>query len=164
MPNPCNLWVTEKGEATGDFNGPCEQESRSDSCTIYSVSHEVSLPTEGTMGGTSTGRRRHMPVIVTKEMDCTSPAFLQAMAHNEKIQEINLKFYRNTDSGDEEHYYTIKLMGSRVVSVKVNVPMTLDPENSPYKHMEEISFMYESIEWTYELTGYMTADDWRANK
>ncbi len=161
MPNPCNLWVTKAGKATGNFDGPCEQESRANSCTVFSVTHEVSLPTEGTMGGLSTGRRKHMPVVVTKEIDCTSPAFLQAMAHNEQIEELELKFYRNTDTGDEEHYYTIRIMGVRVGGVKVNVPMTLDPLNSVYRHMEEISFMYESIEWTYELTGYMTADDWR---
>jgi len=102
-----------------------------------------------------------MPVHVTKEIDCTTPAFLQAMSHNERIGQIDLKFYRNTPTGDEEHYYTIKIMGVKVVGVRADVRMTLDPANNIYRHLEHVSFMYESVEWTYEPNGYMTADDWR---
>ena len=38
----------------------------------------------------------------------------------------------------------------------------LIPENMKLPHMEEVSFTYQKIEWTFEDGGITAEDDWEA--
>jgi len=46
--------------------------------------------------------------------------------------------------------------------VKRSTPITFLPENKPYADMEEVSFTYSKITWTYNDGNIEYADNWKA--
>jgi len=51
-----------------------------------------------------------------------------------------------------------------VVNVKPYMPMTLVAANEPYRHMEQVSFTYKKIKWTWEPSGIEAEDSWDVPK
>ena len=43
-----------------------------------------------------------------------------------------------------------------------HMPNCLDPNLSHFQHMEEVSFTYKKIEWTFVDGGILAEDDWTA--
>jgi type VI secretion system secreted protein Hcp len=48
--------------------------------------------------------------------------------------------------------------------VKPSMPVTLLAQNEPYRHMEEVSFTYKKIKWTWEPNGIEAEDSWSVPK
>lgn len=85
--------------------------------------------------------------MITKELDKSSPLLHQALTTGER-SDIELKFFRTTSTGAEEHYYTIKLEDALVISIN-----HLSLNDSSDKKYEEVSFSYDKITWTWEPEG-----------
>jgi type VI secretion system secreted protein Hcp len=130
---------------------------------IYAQDHKVEIPRD-THTGLPTGQRIHMPYTITKHKDQASPKLYQACCSGEHFTDWVLKFFRINDKGQEEHYYTIKLTDAIIVEMREYTPMTFIADNKPYKDMEEVSFTYSKISWTYEPGGIESEDDWKAPK
>lgn len=76
------------------------------------------------------------------------------------MKDVTIKWYRITKQGTEEHYFTHKLEDAIVVWVKPYTPVTLVSFNEPFRHMEEVSFTYKKIKWTWEQSGIESEDSW----
>ena len=157
------MYLKVKGANQGDIKGDCSQTGREDTILVYSLDHAVEIPRD-THTGLPTGQRIHMPLKIQKHKDQASPLLYQACCSGERITEFELDFYRINDKGQEEHYYTIKLSNAIIVEMREYTPMTFLAENKPYRDMEEVSFSYEKIVWTYEPDGIEAEDDWKAPK
>lgn len=161
MPMPC--YMTVKGKTQGNIDGSCTIKGHEKTIFVYEMDHNVTIPVNPSTGGT-TGQRIHLPLVITKEIDKSSPKLQQAVCTGEELTEVLLEFWRISPAGKEEKYYTVKLEGARVVKTEGYFPLTFLEESKPYRHMEKISFVYGKIIWTWVPDGIESEDSWEAPK
>ena len=131
--------------------------------TIECVYFSDSVRTAREKGtGMATGRRAHEPIVIRKRIDKSSPLLAKALCNNEVV-EGTFKFFRPNPAGDgtTEQFFTIEIAEGRVASITRVVPDCLDPASSSAPPLEEVSFVYHTITWTYEPTGATHVDNWR---
>lgn len=157
MPLPAHLTLT--GEKQGKIDGSCELQGREGSIMVYSMEHDIHIPRDP-QSGLGSGKRIHGPLTVMKEYDKSSPKLYQALCTGEHMKNVEIKWYRINKNGSEEHYFTHVLEDAIVVSIKPSMVLAFLPENEPYRHMEEVSFTYKKIKWTWEADGIEAEDSW----
>lgn len=115
--------------------------------------HEVKAPRDVATGQAS-GRRQHQPLTIIKQIDKTTPLLFRALVSNENLPMVVLHVQMAMDES-----YEIKLTNAVISDVKQH----MDRDAVAY---EEISFVYQKIEWTYSTAdGKTTAmDDWHSRK
>lgn len=149
-----------EGKNQGEIKGDCPQGGdKKDKVLVYAVEHLVEIPKD-THTGLPTGQRIHHPLTVTKHLDQATPKLCKACCTGEQCT-VTLDHYRISADGTEEKYFTIKLEDAIVVAVRKNTPLTFLPENKPYTDMEEVSFTYGKITWTYNDGNIEYVDDWK---
>lgn len=159
MPMPSHMTVD--GENQGKIDGSCDMEGREDTILVYEMTHDLHIPRDP-QSGLASGKRIHGPLRIVKEFDKASPKLAQALCTGEHMKEVVIKWYRIDPKGSEEHYFTHTLQNAIVVEIKPYMPLAFLPENEPYRHMEEVSFTYEKIKWTWEVDGIEAEDSWKA--
>jgi type VI secretion system secreted protein Hcp len=161
MPMPVHLTLT--GEKQGKIDGSCEMQGRENTVLVYALDHAISIPRDPNTG-LGSGKRLHGPLTITKMYDKSSPKLYQALCTGEHMKDVNLKYYRITKQGTEEHYFTTTLEDAIVVGMEPYMPITLESSSDPYGHMEKVSFTYKKIKWTYEPNGIESEDSWTVPK
>ncbi len=161
MAMPCHLSLN--GNTQGKIEGSCDISGREGTILVYSMDHLINIPRD-THTGLPTGKRIHGALKITKEIDKSSPKLFQALSSGEQFSEVLLDYYRISPQGTEEKYYTIKLENAIIVDVRAWFPETLVKNNEPFKHMEDVSFSYEKIIWTWVPDGIEAEDSWSAPK
>ncbi|MDY0361139.1 MAG: Hcp family type VI secretion system effector [Desulforegulaceae bacterium] len=156
-------YMNLEGMNQGKIEGGCTQSGRESMILVFGVDHNVEIPKD-THTGLPTGQRIHHPLLITKEIDKSSPLLYQACCSGEQFKEVSLSYYRINEKGQEEHYYSIKLQNAIIVSMRTYKPLTFLEENKPYKDMEDVQFTYEKIIWTYESDGIESEDSWKTPK
>jgi type VI secretion system secreted protein Hcp len=149
------------GASQGEIKGDCPQGGdKKDKVLVYGVDHAVEIPRD-THTGLPTGQRIHKPLVITKHKDLSSPKLFKACCTGENV-ELELDFYRIKPDGTEEKYFTIKVEEGTLVDMREYTPLTFLPENKPYHDMEDVSFTYSKITWTYNDGNVEYTDDWKA--
>ena len=161
MPMPCYLYV--EGTNQGKIEGSCRVAGHEGMIIVQGLDHTVSIP-KNPQTGLPSGKRVHEAMTMTKEIDKSSPKLLQALCSGEQMKEVRLEFYRISPAGKEEKYYTIKLENAIVTNARAWIPNCLDPLNGQFGHMEDVSFTYEKIVWTWVPDGIESEDRWLAPK
>lgn len=110
--------------------------------------------------GLPTGKRQHKPVTVTKEIDKSTPLLMNVLSQNENLPEVIFRFYAQDATGVVVNYYTITLINSAIASIRHVVYE--DPDTGGFKTVEQISFTFQKIIWTWEDGGITAEDDWEA--
>jgi len=153
-------YMAVKGKTQGDIKGDCPQGGdKKDKVIVYGSDHQVEIPKD-THTGLPTGQRIHHPFTVTKHKDQASPKLYKACCTGEQC-EVTLDYYRVAPDGQEQKYFTVKMEDAIVVSTHAYTPLTFLPDNKPYHDMEEISFTYSKITWTYNDGNIEYVDDWK---
>jgi len=161
MPMPAHL--TLEGENQGAIEGSCDMEGREGSILVYAMNHDVHIPRDP-QSGLASGKRIHGALAIVKEQDKATPKLYQALCTGEHLKNVTLKWYRIESTGSEEHYMTHTLENAIIVEMKPYMPMAFVVQNEPYRHMEEVSFTYEKIKWTWEPDGIEAEDSWKVPK
>ena len=130
---------TLQGEIQGSCIGP--KPHQLDSIVVVGLGHELNLPYDSG-SGQITGTLQHSPLIISKYIDKSSPKLYQACANNERLNTVKLYFYRVNSSGVDESYYMIELRNAKIVTIRTAFP-----------NIEQISMIYETIRWTWEIDG-----------
>ena len=155
MPTPCNLNVAE-------YPGSSEKEGREGTSDVFEIEHHLHQPIDPTTGQ-ATGVRVHSPMRIVKVVDKATPGLHKALCTGQNLPKVILDFYRiDPASRAEVKYYTITLSQARVVDASPYMPMSFVPANESYRHMEQISFVYEEIEWNWMPDSKIEYDKWRA--
>lgn len=160
MPETVHLTLKANGAAVEDESS---QTSLGRENTIECVYFSDSVRTAREKGtALATGRRVYEPLVIRKRITKVSPLLAKALCNNEVIEGV-FKFYRPSPAGDgtTEQFFTIEIGEGRVASITRVVPDCLDPASSNSPPLEEVSFVYHTITWTYEPTGAMHTDNWR---
>jgi type VI secretion system secreted protein Hcp len=98
-----NMRVTS--EVQGEIKGSVTQAGREDSIMVIGYSHEVDSPRDAA-SGLPTGKRQHKPIVVTKEIDKSTPLLMSALINNENLTDVELRFWQPSRSGKELQIYS----------------------------------------------------------
>jgi len=170
MPTPAYMSITGENQGLiteGTFTeksvGNIYQEGHEDEILVEAFKHDIILPRDP-QSGQPTGQRVHQPIVITKVFDKASPLLFGALTSGERLTECEIKWYRTSATGLQEHYYSIKIEDAILVDIKSYMHNCQDPSLAHFTHLEDVSFTYRKITWTHEVSGTSAHDDWRVLK
>jgi type VI secretion system secreted protein Hcp len=158
-----NAYLKITGSKQGLIKGSCIQKGKEGLIEVIAFEHEIISPRD-VATGQATGKRQHQPLVVTKELDKSTTALIQALIQNETLPSFELKFFTPNKpvtaggQGAEFNHFTIKLKNASVARIRTIMPNNKNPELSKYAEYEEISFVYNEIEWVW-TDGALTVND-----
>ena len=156
-----NAYLKLKGETQGDIKGSVTQAGREDMISVIAFEHQITSPRDAA-SGLPTGKRQHGPLVITKEVDKSSPLLYNAMVNNENLSELELRCWQPSSTGQEVQHYTIQLENASISEIKMEMLNNKYPENMQHKEREYVSFHYQKIIWTWEDGGITAEDDWES--
>jgi type VI secretion system secreted protein Hcp len=130
--------------ATGQKQGAITGDGPNGSMILIGLSHAIVSPRDAA-SGLPTGKRQHKPITITKELDRSTPLFLNALITNENLTTVTFSFTHGKGT-----YMTVKLTNACIASRTQSV------------ETEQISFTYQKITWTWVDGGITAMDDWEA--
>ncbi|MFP7754274.1 Hcp family type VI secretion system effector [Thermodesulfobacteriota bacterium B35] len=156
-----NAYLKLTAESTGEIKGSVTQAGREDSIMVIAVEHEIVSPRD-VASGLPTGKRQHKPLVITKEVDKSSPLLYTVLVNNENITKWELRFWQPSPSGQEVQHYTIQLENASISGIQLEMLNNKYPENMAHKEREHVAFTYQKIIWTWEDGGITAEDDWES--
>ncbi|HVU44834.1 MAG TPA: type VI secretion system tube protein TssD [Terracidiphilus sp.] len=156
-----NAYLTLKGQKQGAINGPVTQKGRENSILVHAFSNEIDSPRDPATG-LPTGKRLHKPIRILKEVDKTSPQLWMALVNNENLTAWELKFWSVTATGVEQQTYTIDLTNASIASIREYMENNEESAKASLPLLEEVTFTYQKIQWTWTQGGITAMDDWSA--
>jgi type VI secretion system secreted protein Hcp len=161
MPMPCYLIV--EGEKQGKIEGSVKVKGHEGKILVQAVDHVIEIP-KSPQTGLPTGKRVHQPMTLTKEIDKASPKLFQALTSGEQTQEREPGVLPHLAQGHGREVLHRQAHLGHPDQRPSWTPNCLNPENKQMGHMEDISFTYEKITWTFEPDGIEAEDSWLAPK
>ncbi|WP_074374667.1 Hcp family type VI secretion system effector [Vibrio spartinae] len=148
--NGATQGLISSGCNTKDSMGNKYQESHTDEITILSCVHHMAKDAQQ-------HRKNHNPIIISKNIDKSSPLLATAFAKQEHLN-CTINFYRTNEQGYNEKFYTIELEKAVISSLDFSLPHTT------HAHKEEmhevIALSYQNIVWKHNVSGTMGYDSW----
>lgn len=133
--------------------GECSDDKHEEWIEVLSYSHGVSQSASGSSssgGGRSAERCDHQDFSVVKTLDKTSPKLALFCSNGTHITDVKMELCRAT--GDKQKYMEYLMSDVIVTSVRPG-GSSQGGESLP---LEEVSFNYGKIEWTYTETDHKT--------
>ncbi|EYF07096.1 type VI secretion system tube protein TssD [Chondromyces apiculatus] len=149
------LVATQQGPVLGSVL----QKGREGTVMVLAASHTIVGPRDPA-SGRPTGKRMHMPFVITKEVDRSSPLLYAILCTNENVTSVEIMFYTPDRTGVERQHYTVSLTNANISSIDFRMPNTNNPHTARLPAREEISFTYQKITWTWMEGNVTAADDW----
>jgi type VI secretion system secreted protein Hcp len=156
-----NAYLHLSGQKQGEIKGSVTQKGREGQIMVIAVSHEIVSPRDAA-SGLPTGRRQHAPLVITKEVDKSSPLLVNLLVDNENVRDFRLNFWRPSTTGAEVQHYTITLTNATVASIRMVMPNNKHPDLMKLVEYEEIAFTYQKITWTWNDGAVTASDDWES--
>lgn len=106
------------------------------------------------------GKRQYQPLLIRKRIDKSSPLLFKALCENAVI-EASFLFYRPNPTGDgtTEQFYTVEIKKGRIASIRNYLPDTLSSATEKFPALEEVTFVFQTISWTYTDGGVVYEDN-----
>lgn len=158
-------YLVVKGQNQGKIMGGSIQKGREGWIEVIAYNHEILSPYDAS-SGLASGKQQHHPLVVWKEIDQSTVAFLQALIQNETLTTVELKNFTANKlgtaggTGKETLTYSITLTNARIVGIKSAMLNNKNPELTKYERTEEISFAYQKIEFRWHLGNKTIEDQW----
>ena len=145
-------------ERQGTPRGPVIKRGLEGSIFLLSVDHSLISPRDAASGA-ATGKIKSLPVIITKDIDATTPMLYQALTTNERIKRAEIKFFgphqSGYRSGMETNIYNMIL--ESVFISQVEFSHSNPPAGGGTNNMiEKISLVFEKIEWEWTEGNFVT--------
>jgi len=156
-----NAYLKIKAQKQGEVKGSVTQKGREGKIMVIAVSHEIVSPRDHA-SGLPTGKRMHKPMVITKELDKSTPLLYNILVNNENITEWELQFWQPSSTGAEKQHFTIKLTNANIASISFRLANNKHPDLMKFAEYEEIAFTYQKINWTWVDGGISAEDDWEA--
>jgi len=154
--------VTIQGAVQGTFKGQGAGRDK-DKIPGVAISYGVESPRDAA-SGLPTGKRRHKPVVVTKEWGAASPQFFQAAATNEVLKSVLFEFITTNNYGKEEVDYTIELTNATISGFEGS--LHIGEKAGPIidaRELERITLEFQKITVTSVTGGTTASDNWIAS-
>jgi type VI secretion system secreted protein Hcp len=167
MPTPAYISIhgknqghITKGAFTADSVGNAYVEGHEDEILAQEIDHTIFTPTDPQSGQPS-GQRVHKPLTFTSALNKASPMLYQALAQGEMLPTVEIKWYRTSVDGKQEHFFTTTLTDATVVDMHTVLPHAQDSGNANYTQLIKTSLAYRKIEWLHVVATTEGSDDWR---
>ncbi|HEY4352609.1 MAG TPA: type VI secretion system tube protein TssD [Paraburkholderia sp.] len=158
MGTPLHLWLTDDGNTP--IRGGSEVSGREGSIEVLSVTHGVDAPVDH-QTGRLTGLHSHRPLTIEKEIDRSSPLLYQAVVRGQTLAGAVLRWYRTTEAGHEENYFTMSMKDVKIASISPKLLNIKEQQHAHRNHFEIVEFRYGEISWNYHDGNLLFADAWR---
>lgn len=145
-------YMTITGKRQGLISAGCSSQSsignkcqsaHQDEIMVLAYLHDMLAGTDGSVGG---GRGKHMPVMITKAIDKSSPLLASALHEREEVECI-INLYRTSVVGGQERYYSIHLTGARIAHISQQVPHAVRMNDA--EPQEQVAIRYRDIAWAH---------------
>ncbi|WP_145564584.1 Hcp family type VI secretion system effector [Yersinia aldovae] len=152
------IYLTLKGEKQGLISQGCStlasignkyQSGHENQIFILQLNHSI----------TRSQNVNHQPINFIKPLDKSSPLLMIAITDNETV-DLVFDFYRTSQSGSQEKYYSVSLQGATLVGLNVNYPHAINHDNGQPE--EVVSVQYRDITCQHHIagtSGYSIWDD-----
>ena len=163
MAETVHLYLKANGE---DIKGESTQTSLGREDSIECLYWESAVKTAREAGsGQATGRRQYDPILIRKRIDKSTPLIAKALCEN-MVVDGSFKFFRPNPLGDgtTEQFYTVDFKQGRVATFKQISPDSFNPASSTAPELEEVSFVFHTIMWTYTNGGITHEDTWNQQR
>lgn len=156
-------YMTIRGERQGLMSAGCStQESIGNKCQANHVDQIMVLAfTHNMASGGSTQHALHRPVVITKNVDKSSPLLSQALASGERI-DCTIDFYRASSNGIQEKFYTVEIEGGLIRELVQDMPHVM--QNSDEQPQEHLAISYREITWTHVTARTYGYASWGAER
>ena len=145
------------GKKQGKIDGSCDMVGRENTILVQAIDQRTFIP-NNPQDGLPTGKRKHAPITIIKEIDKSSPILNQALVTGEQFSNVIFKYYRISQQGHEEHYFTQTLEDAAIISISTKMPKTYLKKNEAFGDLEMVSFCYNKIIVRYEPDGIEAED------
>ncbi len=152
-------YMVIEGKKQGKIKGSVYREEHKDKIGVIAIDHDITSPRDVHTGQAS-GKRTHGSFKITKEVDAATPLLYQALCTNEVMKSIEIRWYRTTEQGEEENYFTTSLTDATISNMKEIMVLTKDKTKMDLPFMEEVAFTYKKIVWRHETAKTEAQDDW----
>lgn len=168
MPTPCYISIEGKtqgnitaGAFTAESVGNVYVEGHEDEMLVQAIQHDVSIPTDAQSGQPS-GQRVHKPFTFTVSLNKAVPLMYNALASGELLPRVEVKWYRTSMEGKQEHFFSTIIEDAIIVDLDLTMPHCLDVNNANFTQLLNVSLSYRKITWEHVVSGTSGADDWRS--
>lgn len=160
-----SVYLKLVSQDSGEIRGPSRRRGYEGQIPVIAVNHDIAVPRDLSTNKPS-GKRQHHALIITKEVDRTTPLLNQLMVRNAAIKDAELTFL-GTDPNSvfpnaENKLYTIKLQNAFISHIELVLPnISGDPKKNAAM-IEIVSIVYSKIEWTWTDGDITGQDTWEA--
>jgi type VI secretion system secreted protein Hcp len=147
------MYLTMKAQKQGTISGSVTTKGHEGSIMVLSYTHSIVSPRDPA-SGLPTGKRQHKPLVITKELDKSTPLLYNALTTNDIITIWEMTFYRPSPTGALQLFFTIQLTNANIAGI--------DVRGSGFGVTEFVSFTYQKITWIWADGGIESTDDWEA--
>lgn len=130
------------------------QNDHEDEIMILAYSHNMITGNDGAVSG---GRGKHLPIMITKHIDKSSPLLASALHEREEV-ECTIHFYRTSSAGGQDKYYSVRLTGAKIAHINLQVPHAIYMNDA--QPQELVSIRYRDISWTHIQAGTSAYSTW----
>lgn len=152
-------YMTIAGKAQGLISEGCSSQiSIGNKCQAAHVDEIMVLSYSHNMANIgSINKTTHNPIIITKNIDKSSPLLAQALSDREEIN-CSISFYRTSSLGRLEKFYTIEITGGIIADLTLDMPhAVLQNDVEPQEHL---AIRYRDISWTHHLAATSGYSSW----
>ncbi|MFC0327313.1 type VI secretion system tube protein TssD, partial [Halomonas organivorans] len=100
--------------------------------------------------------------IFTVALNKAVPLMYNALASGEMLPNVELKWYRTSVEGKQEHFFTTSLTDATIVDINLRMPHAQDSNSAEFTQLMDVSLAYRKIDWEHTVAGTSGSDDWRA--
>jgi type VI secretion system secreted protein Hcp len=154
-----NAYMTLTATRQGAIEGSVTQQAREGSIEVFAVAHAIVAPRDPASGRPK-GKRMHKPFNVIKPVDRSSPKLHLVLTQNENLSDVTLRFFRPAENGTEKLAYVVRLQNATIASLTTRQYNTKNARLAPFPLVEEVSFVYQRIQWTWVDGAVFAEDDW----
>ncbi|WP_051690936.1 Hcp family type VI secretion system effector [Photorhabdus australis] len=143
-----------KDDGGSDIKGSVDVYGREGSIEVLGLHHSVSIANDDNTGKL-TGTRKHLPFMIEKEVDSSSPYLYKALTTGQTLKSAELKWYKINEHGQEKEYFNTFMENVKVVNI---VPVMLDIKDASkekFNHMEIVELRYEKITWKHRAGSHI---------
>ena len=163
------IYLTLNGQKQGNIQGGVTVKTHENAIAVQYLQSKIVSPRDPA-SGLPAGKRQHEPLVFRKAVDKSTPKLLTAMVTNENLTVATFKFFRTSVQGQEQGYFNIVLTNASLASANLYHPDSMDTSaptassngSGGGPELEEYTFTYQKIQWTYLDGGISAEDDWSA--
>lgn len=157
-----NAYLRLKGNDQGEIKGSVNQKGKEGAIFVHAATHHLVAPTAILDSNSMGGKLHHQPFKLIKETDRSTPFLYRALVNNEIFSEFRLDFYRQSGNAVlVQNVYSIKLINPRIIGIDFQMPHSLKADDNKLNEFEEISFVYERIEWQWYAGNAVFSTNWQ---